>query len=85
MHSLHWIDYAIMLIYFAFVLGIGYALKRYVKTSTDFFLSGRSIPAWARPCDRAIEKQPAWAAAISSSGLVPWPDSKREANEYGPW
>ncbi len=42
-------------------------------------------PACARPCDRAIEKQPACAAAISSSGLVPWPDSKREANEYGPW
>jgi solute:Na+ symporter, SSS family len=28
------------------VLGIGFALKRYMKTSTDFFLSGRSIPAW---------------------------------------
>jgi SSS family solute:Na+ symporter len=35
-----------MLIYFAFVLGIGFALRRYMKTSTDFFLSGRSIPAW---------------------------------------
>src|SRR6266436_1288006 len=35
-----------MLIYFMFVLGIGIALKRYMKTSTDFFLSGRSIPAW---------------------------------------
>src|SRR4030088_863977 len=35
-----------MLVYFAFVLGIGAALKRYMKTSTDFFLSGRSIPAW---------------------------------------
>jgi len=35
-----------MLIYFAFVLGIGFALKRFMKTSTDFFLSGRSIPAW---------------------------------------
>ena len=47
MHTrLEWIDYAIMLIYFAFVLGIGFALKRYMKTSTDFFLSGRSIPAW---------------------------------------
>ena len=44
--SLHWIDYVVMLVYFAFVLGIGVALKRYVKTSTDFFLSGRSIPAW---------------------------------------
>src|SRR5215218_1399973 len=40
------IDWAIMLIYFLFVLGIGFALKRYMKTSTDFFLSGRSIPAW---------------------------------------
>src|SRR5881296_2478281 len=44
--SLAWIDYLIMLIYLAFVLGIGFALKRFVKTSTDFFLSGRSIPAW---------------------------------------
>src|SRR5438132_5956657 len=46
MHTLAWVDYAIMLTYLAFVLGIGFALKRYVKTSTDFFLSGRSIPAW---------------------------------------
>src|SRR5512136_1516583 len=40
------IDYAIVLIYFGFVLSIGWALKRYMKGSTDFFLSGRSIPAW---------------------------------------
>ena len=40
------IDWIIMLVYFVFVLGIGYALKRFMKTSTDFFLSGRSIPAW---------------------------------------
>lgn len=40
------IDWTIMLVYFVFVLGIGVALKRYMKTSTDFFLSGRSIPAW---------------------------------------
>src|SRR5882724_1362175 len=40
------IDWIIMAVYFVFVLGIGAALKRYVKTSTDFFLSGRSIPAW---------------------------------------
>ncbi|HEY0321782.1 MAG TPA: sodium:solute symporter family protein [Pyrinomonadaceae bacterium] len=44
--NLVWIDYAVMVIYFVFVLGIGFALKRYMKTSTDFFLSGRSIPAW---------------------------------------
>src|SRR5213075_634726 len=35
-----------MLVYFAFVLGIGFMLKNRVKTSEDFFLSGRSIPAW---------------------------------------
>ncbi len=40
------IDYGILVVYFAFVLGIGWALKRYMKTSSDFFLSGRSIPAW---------------------------------------
>src|SRR5499426_2834900 len=40
------IDWLIMAIYFVFVLGVGVALKRYMKTSTDFFLSGRSIPAW---------------------------------------
>src|SRR5215468_9548638 len=40
------IDYAILLIYIAFVIGIGWVLKRRMKGSTDFFLSGRSIPAW---------------------------------------
>ena len=44
--QLHLIDYAIMLIYVGFVVGIGFALKRYMKTSADFFLSGRSIPGW---------------------------------------
>ena len=40
------IDYLILIVYFAFVIGIGWALKRFMKGSTDFFLSGRSIPAW---------------------------------------
>jgi len=44
--SLAWIDYSIIVIYFAFVLGIGFALKRHMKTSSDFLLSARSIPAW---------------------------------------
>src|SRR6516164_274276 len=44
--TLAWIDYLIMLIYLAFVLGIGIALKKFMRTSEDFFLSGRSIPAW---------------------------------------
>jgi len=44
--NLTFIDYAILTLYFVFVLGIGFALKRTMKGSADFFLSGRSIPAW---------------------------------------
>ena len=40
------IDYAIIAVYFVAVLGIGFAAKRYIKTSLDYFLSGRSLPAW---------------------------------------
>jgi SSS family solute:Na+ symporter len=40
------VDLALIVIYFSFVLGIGFALKRAVKSSLDFFLSGRSLPAW---------------------------------------
>ena len=40
------VDYAILVIYFAVVLGIGFAAKRVIKTSLDYFLSGRSLPAW---------------------------------------
>ncbi|WP_329367467.1 sodium:solute symporter family protein [Streptomyces sp. NBC_01483] len=40
------LDYTILGIYFAVVLGIGFAAKASVKTSLDFFLSGRSLPAW---------------------------------------
>lgn len=40
------VDYLILIVYFVFVLGIGWALKRYVKTSSDFFMSGQAIPAW---------------------------------------
>ena len=44
--NLAWIDYAILVLYFAFVLGIGWALKRHMKGSQEFFLSGRAVPAW---------------------------------------
>jgi len=40
------IDYAIMAIYVLFVLGIGWVLKQYMKTSSDFLTSGHSIPTW---------------------------------------
>jgi SSS family solute:Na+ symporter len=40
------LDYAIVVVYFIVVLGIGIVAKRYIKTSLDYFLSGRSLPAW---------------------------------------
>jgi SSS family solute:Na+ symporter len=42
----NWVDYLIVAVYFAFVIGIGIMAKRSVSTSIDFFLSGRSLPAW---------------------------------------
>src|SRR4051812_9386185 len=42
----NFVDYAIVVTYFIVVLGIGFAAKRYIKTSLDYFLSGRSLPAW---------------------------------------
>ena len=43
---LHIVDYSIIVVYFLFVLGIGFALRGRMKTTDDFFLSGRSIPGW---------------------------------------
>lgn len=40
------IDYLILALYFAFVLGIGWLVKRRVTTSEDFLTSGRSVPVW---------------------------------------
>jgi SSS family solute:Na+ symporter len=44
--KLAYIDYSILGLYIVFVIGIGFALKRYMKSSSDFLTSGRSIPAW---------------------------------------
>lgn len=40
------IDYAIIALYFLFVVGIGFLLKRRVKTGNDFLMSNRNIPLW---------------------------------------
>ncbi|MBC7279307.1 MAG: sodium:solute symporter family protein [Nocardioides sp.] len=40
------VDYLLIAIYFAFVLGIGFLASRGMSSSVDFFLSGRSLPAW---------------------------------------
>jgi len=44
--DLNGVDWAILISHFVVVLGIGFAAKRYVKTGLDYFLSGRSLPAW---------------------------------------
>src|SRR5882672_8082202 len=40
------VDYLIVAVYFSFVIGIGWVLRRSLKTSSDYFESGRSLPAW---------------------------------------
>ena len=39
-------DYLLIALYFVFVLGIGLSARASVSSSIDFFLSGRSLPAW---------------------------------------
>ena len=44
--SLTPIDYLIMAVYFAAVLGVGWMLRRRMTTSGEFLIAGRSLPAW---------------------------------------
>ncbi len=44
--ALSGIDYLVMIVYFVFVLGIGWALKKYMKDASAFLEAGRAIPAW---------------------------------------
>ena len=50
MHSLRvhllWVDWLIVGVYFAFTLGVGWALKRRIRSAGDFLLSGQSLPTW---------------------------------------
>ena len=45
--KLEFIDYLVIAIYFAFVIAVGYRLKKYMVSSKDFLLAGKSIPTWA--------------------------------------
>ncbi|MBD0321837.1 MAG: Na+/galactose cotransporter, partial [Aldersonia sp.] len=40
------VDYALVALYFVFVMGIGFIARSRISSSIDFFLSGRSLPAW---------------------------------------
>ena len=39
-------DYLVILVYFAFVIAVGFIIKRKIKSSNDFLSSSRSIPLW---------------------------------------
>jgi solute:Na+ symporter, SSS family len=39
-------DDLILVLYFTTVLGVGFLVRRSIRTSADFFLSGRALPAW---------------------------------------
>ncbi|MBI2061391.1 MAG: sodium:solute symporter family protein [Nitrospirae bacterium] len=43
---LAWVDWLVIAIYFAFIIAIGFYLKRFTKTGDDFFLAGRKNSAW---------------------------------------
>ncbi|MFA3783293.1 sodium:solute symporter family protein [Melioribacteraceae bacterium 4301-Me] len=44
--GLSFIDWLIIAIYFAFVLGIGFYLRKYTTNEEDFFLAGRKNSSW---------------------------------------
>src|SRR6476659_1806129 len=39
-------DYLIILVYFIFVIGVGFIIKKKIKSSSDFLSSNHSIPLW---------------------------------------
>jgi SSS family solute:Na+ symporter len=44
--SLGGLDLVLLFLFFVWVIGIGFALRRAMASSLDFFLAGRSLPAW---------------------------------------
>jgi SSS family solute:Na+ symporter len=71
--SLGWTDTFIIIVYFGFVLFIGYYLMRYTKTGEDFFMAGRQMTAWIAGLSFV-------AANLGSLELMGWAAS---AYQYG--
>src|SRR5258705_4374800 len=69
------IDIAIIVLYFAMVLWIGFYLKKYTTTGEDFFLAGRDMTAWVAGLRflsvnlGALELM-GWAAASYQYGIL---------------
>ena len=71
--SLSGVDLAVIALYFAAVLGIGFYLRSYTRTGEDFFLAGREMTAW-------IAGLSFLAANLGSLELMGWAAS---AYQYG--
>ena len=73
--SMHAVDFLIIAIYFVVVLAIGFYLKRYTKSSEDFFMAGRDITAWVAGLSficanlGALELM-GWAASAYQYGIL---------------
>ncbi|HQG46063.1 MAG TPA: hypothetical protein PLG50_10430, partial [bacterium] len=44
--QLSWVDWSIITLYFVFIIGIGFYLKRFTGTGEDYFLAGRKNSSW---------------------------------------
>ena len=71
--SLGWTDTFVIVIYFCFVIGIGFYLMRYAKTGEGFFMAGRQMTAWIAGLSFV-------AANLGSLELMGWAAS---AYQYG--
>src|SRR5215471_6363792 len=71
--TLSTVDLAIIVLYFAAVMGIGFYLKKFTQTGEDFFLAGREMTAW-------IAGLSFLAANLGSLELMGWAAS---AYQYG--
>jgi solute:Na+ symporter, SSS family len=73
--SLQPVDIAIILLYFAGILGIGFYLKRFTKTGDDFFMAGRQMTAWIAglsflSANLGSLELMGWAAAAYQYGIL---------------
>src|SRR5271169_1594756 len=73
--TMHAVDFVIIAVYFVVVLAIGFYLKRYTKTTEDFFLAGRGITAWVAGLSFVCAtlgglELMGWAAATYQYGIL---------------
>ena len=73
--NLSTVDLAIIAIYFLFVLGIGFYLKRFTRSGEDFFLAGREMTAWVAglsflAANLGSLELMGWAAASYQYGIL---------------